>query len=150
MYKTSAVYNAFVCHKKTLGTKLEVCLGGEEVIVPLHRSSAARWTWSGKHLDAPGFSFHRKERRSSVRKYQEIQTVFPQSGLDLQDCFQRLTGVMMSGSRDQRWPMGIAGSVRLGWNARCMDWGSVMAADAFSSSLLRRHAALGFRFLSVG
>lgn len=50
----------------------------------------------------------------------------------------------------QRWPMGFAGSVRLGWKeARCMDWGSVITADAFSSSLRRRHAALGFRFLSV-
>lgn len=42
MYKTSAVYNAFVCHKETLGTKLEVCLGGQEVIVPLHPSPAER------------------------------------------------------------------------------------------------------------
>lgn len=43
MYKTSAVYNAFVCHEETSGTKLEVW-GGEEVIVPLHHSSAARST----------------------------------------------------------------------------------------------------------
>lgn len=50
----------------------------------------------------------------------------------------------------QRWPMGLVGSVRLGWNARCMDCGSVITADAFSSSLLRRHAAFGFRFLSGG
>lgn len=46
--------------------------------------------------------------------------------------------------------MGFAGSVRLGWKARCMDCASVMTADAFSSSLLRRHAAFGFRFLSAG
>lgn len=45
--------------------------------------------------------------------------------------------------------MGFPGSVRLAWKARCMDCGSVMTAEAFSSSLLRRHAAFGFRFLSV-
>lgn len=44
MYKTSAVYNAFVSHKQTLGTKLEVCSGSQEVIVPLHRGSAERST----------------------------------------------------------------------------------------------------------
>lgn len=44
--------------------------------------------------------------------------------------------------------MGFA--VPLGLKARCMDCGSLMTADAFSSSLLRRHAAFGFRFLSVG
>lgn len=49
----------------------------------------------------------------------------------------------------QRWPIGFDGSVRLGWKARCMDCGSDMTPDAFSSSLLRRHAAFGFRFLSV-
>lgn len=58
--------------------------------------------------------------------------------------------VMWSWSDVQRWPMGFAGSVRLGWKARCMDCGSVMTVEAFSSSLLRRHAAFGFRFLSVG
>lgn len=58
--------------------------------------------------------------------------------------------LMKSLSDAQMWPMGFAGSVRLGWKARCMDCGSVMTADAFSSSLLRRHAAFGFRFLSAG
>lgn len=55
---------------------------------------------------------------------------------------------LMHSSDDQRWPMGFA--VPLGLKARCMDCGSLMTADAFSSSLLRRHAAFGFRFLSVG
>ncbi|TNN87084.1 hypothetical protein EYF80_002839 [Liparis tanakae] len=50
----------------------------------------------------------------------------------------------------QRWPMGFAAAVPLGLKARCMDCGSFMAADAFSSSLFRRHAAFGFRFLSEG
>lgn len=44
--------------------------------------------------------------------------------------------------------MGFDGSVRLGWKARCTGCGSDMMLDAFSSSLLRRHAAFGFRFLS--
>lgn len=85
MYKTSAVYNAFVCHKKTLGTKLEVCLGGQEVIVPLHHSSAEVDVSAGspKHLDAPGFSFHRNQRHSNVRKQQEIKTLLSKTALNL-------------------------------------------------------------------
>lgn len=38
MYKTSAVYNAFVYYNLSLGTKLEVRMGCEEMIVRLHRT----------------------------------------------------------------------------------------------------------------
>lgn len=69
MYKTSAAYNAFVCHKRTLGTTLEVCLGesgGDCSTASLSREVgfSAR---SPKHLDAPWISCQWHQRHNSVR-----------------------------------------------------------------------------------
>lgn len=47
MYKTSAVYNAFVCYKLSVGTKLEVRLGSKEMIVQTERAS---WLLFDQHV----------------------------------------------------------------------------------------------------
>lgn len=46
--------------------------------------------------------------------------------------------------------MGLDVSVRPGWTPVWAGWASLEPPDTFSSSLLLRQAALGFRFLSVG
>lgn len=48
-----------------------------------------------------------------------------------------------------RWPMGLDASVRPGCTGGWACWGSPETPDTFSSSLLLRQAALGFRFLSL-
>ena len=48
-----------------------------------------------------------------------------------------------------RCPMGLDVSVRLGWTAGWACWGSPETPDTFSSSLLLRQAAFGFRFRSA-
>lgn len=48
-----------------------------------------------------------------------------------------------------RWPIGLDVSVRPGCTAGWACWGSPETPDTFSSSLLLRQAALGFRFLSL-
>lgn len=45
--------------------------------------------------------------------------------------------------------MGLGVSVRPGWTPVWAGWASLEPPDTFSSSLLLRQAALGFRFRSV-
>lgn len=52
-------------------------------------------------------------------------------------------------SAPQRWPMGLDVSVRPGWTPVWACWVSPEPADTFSSSLLLRQAALGFKLRSV-
>lgn len=52
-------------------------------------------------------------------------------------------------SATQRWPMGLDVSVRPGWTPVWPCWASPEPPDTFSSSLLLRQAALGFKFRSV-
>lgn len=47
------------------------------------------------------------------------------------------------------WPIGLVVSLRPGWLPGCAVGGSADTAETFSSSLLLRQAALGFRFRSV-
>lgn len=47
------------------------------------------------------------------------------------------------------WPIGLVASLRPGWLPGCGVGGSADTAETFSSSLLLRQAALGFRFRSV-
>lgn len=103
MYKTSAAYNAFVCHKRTLGTTLEVCLGesgGDCSTASLGREvgfSARRNIWI-----LPG---------SPVIGIRDT-TASGTTGNTVSHSAWRDTYVMMS--HHQRWPMGFEGSVRLG------------------------------------
>lgn len=50
----------------------------------------------------------------------------------------------------QRWPMGLDVSVRPGWTPVWPCWASPEPPDTFSSSLLLRQAAFGFKFRSAG
>lgn len=166
MYKTPAAYNAFVWYKKTLGTELEVHLGGAEggMIVgsadgdggaPCYsrtRGNAGR-AWDQDFLFIFSRSWFQNLGFTNEARWEILEVGVSNFFLYGILCgavvpYSMLDGVSPSA---QRWPMGFAGSVRLGWKeARCMACGSVITPDAFSSSLRRRHAAFGFRFLSVG
>ncbi len=62
-------------------------------------------------------------------------------------CFTSLCGADSAYLAVHRWPMGLDASVRCTGGWAC--WGSPETPDTFSSSLLLRQAALGFRFLSA-
>lgn len=78
MYKTSAVYNAFVCHEKTLGTKLEVCLGVRRWLfhcIPAGQRGRGLCR-SPKHLAAPGFSSSQLQTQPGQQITGNLHTLF--------------------------------------------------------------------------